>query len=240
MGTDIHLQVERQNDNGVWERVLPPRCMDAWHREHLIENPNDAWTIRAAKYNWYNDRNYSLFGMLADVRNGRGFAGALLGDGFIPISEPRGLPDDLSAELDQKNFDHDDECAFWLGDHSWSWLTVKELLDYNWNQTTKECCLVPYSYFLKWRKSAPAEPDPKECDEPFGFAADISGKDIVKCDMADLDSNLLYRGVKPTHVRVWWNNTYADCAGNFYTEVLPELTKLGAPDRVRIVFGFDS
>lgn len=44
----------------------------------------------------YGDpRSYNTFAMLANVRNGRGFAGIKTSDGFPYIHEPRGLPADL-------------------------------------------------------------------------------------------------------------------------------------------------
>ena len=62
----------------------------------------------------YGDpRSYNTFAMLANVRNGRGFAGIRTSDGFPYIHEPRGLPADLKepsrmslAEVD--NFDDDE------------------------------------------------------------------------------------------------------------------------------------
>lgn len=67
MGTDIHLFVETRV-NGVWElRSDAPR---------------------------FSGRNYNEFAILAGVRNGTGFAGCDT-DGFAPIAEPRGLPDDM-------------------------------------------------------------------------------------------------------------------------------------------------
>ena len=68
MGTDIHIVVEIYKDHG-------------WHLTDIVPS---------------QDRNYRAFAVLADVRNGYGFAGFSTGDAVIPISEPRGLPDDMS------------------------------------------------------------------------------------------------------------------------------------------------
>jgi len=69
--------------------------------------------------------------MLADVRNGYGFAACDTGDGFNPISLPKELPDDVSPEVAVQS-------ESWGGDgHSHTWLTVAELDAYNWEQTTK-------------------------------------------------------------------------------------------------------
>lgn len=62
-------------------------------------------------------RDYGMYGFLANVRNY---------SAVPPISEPRGLPDDAPPEGDEV-----DEC--WLGDHSYSWLLLAELLAFNYD-----------------------------------------------------------------------------------------------------------
>lgn len=83
-------------------------------------------------------RNYDAFSILADVRNGYGFAGIPTGAGFKPIAEPKGIPDDASDyyrhKAEQRNGDH----------HSFSYFTVEELKNYDWNQTTIKTGLVAF------------------------------------------------------------------------------------------------
>src|SRR4030095_14523751 len=119
MECDIHLCVEVKK-NGEWRRSLPPKPLD----ESLAKQAKsgDAYYVRCAAVTWYDDRNYNTFAMLANVRNGYGFAGCDTGDGFQPISKPRGLPKDLSAEVLAISKDAGDEHDIWLGDHSHSWL----------------------------------------------------------------------------------------------------------------------
>jgi hypothetical protein len=107
MGTDIHLWVEKKNADNTWSfaQLEPWDCDwcggtgagNEW-REGATPAPC-YWCAGQKKVNRYSSRNYDLFAMLAGVRNGRGFAGIKTGDGFIPISEPRGWPADLSPEL---------------------------------------------------------------------------------------------------------------------------------------------
>lgn len=73
MGCDIHLTVEAFRD-GSW-RCVPNDCGD-----------------------WYDNRNYDVFAILADVRNGSGFAGVSTGEGFAPIAPRRGIPADACVE----------------------------------------------------------------------------------------------------------------------------------------------
>ncbi len=102
MGWDIHIAAE-VFDEGVW---------------HLsgIEVPSD--------------RNYWAFAVLANVCNGYGFAGTDKGDPIEPIDDPRGLPDDLSEELGDLLEANGDEHIY-LGYDSFSWVTLKELLEYD-------------------------------------------------------------------------------------------------------------
>jgi hypothetical protein len=81
---------------------------------------NGEWVTRATSPGG-DDRNYDTFAVLADVRNGSGFAGVETGEGWKVFFEARGLPEDIA--VDQDNY-HGGE---WLGDHTHSYLTLKEL-----------------------------------------------------------------------------------------------------------------
>jgi len=73
---------------------------------------NGKWEIirGLAPFDW---RSYGMFGFLAGVRNY---------SDVTPLSEPRGLPDDTPEY---------EECE--LGDHSHSWLSIEELLGFNYD-----------------------------------------------------------------------------------------------------------
>jgi len=104
-----------------------------------------------------DQRSYNTFAMLANVRNGTGFAGCRTSTGFPVIHEPRGLPDDLEVDEDsdgvlvdksqlvcawdwdgnEKPIDSpeawrvkyitDEDPRMSMGDHSFSWCTLAEL-----------------------------------------------------------------------------------------------------------------
>lgn len=66
----------------------------------------------------FDNRSYRLFGFLAGVRNY---------SDVTPISEPRGFPDDASAEVKESY-------ASWESDaHTPSWLSVAELVAFNYD-----------------------------------------------------------------------------------------------------------
>lgn len=234
MGTDIHLRVERRV-NGVWTKVdPPPEAWDPWLKQQAEKDDEDGYYSRRVKEVWYDDRNYKCFSILANVRNGYGVAGVDTGDCFVPVSEPRGLPEDLSAEIKQLHNDDYD-----LGDHSFSWLLVSELLAYNWQQTIKNRGVITWEAFLERMRA-------KDTSWPESYSGWISGPGIVVITRQEALDKLNSTGLavhKDTklYVQEEWESTYAEAAGRFYSEVLPNLQKLDAdPNNVRIVFGFDS
>lgn len=125
MGCDIHSFAEVKT-NGKWLRLEEPK----------FENYGDE--KRTEPFGW---RSYSIFGFLADVRNY---------SHCKPISKPKGLPQDseyLNTKLDEPQnysyYGYDNGTAYTnKGEiecdadyHSLSWLSLKELLDFDYEQT---------------------------------------------------------------------------------------------------------
>lgn len=106
MGCDIHSFTEKRNkENNKWE---------------LVENSNP--------FDW---RNYSVFAFLADVRNY---------DHCEPISQPKGLPNDsefLNTETDDGwgGVETEKKRIEEMDYHSKSFLTLKELLEFDYDKT---------------------------------------------------------------------------------------------------------
>ena len=175
----------------------------------------------------YDGRNYRLFAMLADVRNSYGIA---------PIAEPRGLPDDISHDLE-------DGENFWLGDHSYSWLTLRELGSYHWLRPLRLSGTIPLPKFVERINH---EVD----DRPSEYSSGVSGPNVVTFSRDEALTKIHNGGiVLPSsalpYVREEWEETHAEAAGTFYSETLPALRSLAdrsgvTADDVRIVFGFDS
>jgi len=163
MGTDIHLAAKVFED-GRW---------------HLAE-------VDLPEY-----RNYRAFAVLADVRNGYTFAGMDSGDPVIPISYPRGFPKDMSLELrelldgeDEEDwlgdegmgdFSVDDEEpeVIWLGDHSLSWVTLEELINYDLDQPVTLRGKVSPEAARRWRENR---------EPPSAVAAYASNPDFVSLE----------------------------------------------------------
>lgn len=104
MGCDIHSYVEVRRPDGAWQMLAGDLFEGEYEQDRTEPFPH---------------RTYGLFGFLADVRN----------YSHVPsLDKPRGLPEDVSAELAEKYAD-------WGVDaHSASWLTLAELLRHDYDQ----------------------------------------------------------------------------------------------------------
>lgn len=103
MGCDIHSFAEIRTDDR-WQRVGD--VFPSWAGGETAEP--------------FDDRQYGLFGFLANVRN---YSHSPV------IAEPRGLPEDVEL-TDEEREDFAD-----MGYHSISWLTLSELQAYDYEQT---------------------------------------------------------------------------------------------------------
>lgn len=202
MGTDIHLYVEQRQTDGTWKRVKPGTWKCSWcdgkctiesgpyHKTPGVQIPCVNCEGKGTVNGEYDDRNYSLFAILANVRNGYGFAGVDTGDGFVPISEPRGLPDDLSfpREPDWSDDDAADNEPF-LGDHSFSWVSLAEVLFYDYDRVTKKRGVVDSATYNEWRE--------KGRGRPSEYCGGISGPNVHHVSHEEMQ-RLIMEGKAPT------------------------------------------
>lgn len=236
MGCDIHLFVEKKaGDHWISVDQWTPG-EDGGRGEAYVHYRNA----------YYSNRNYELFAILADVRNGTGFAGIDTGDGFVPIAMPKGLPFDLSPEVKR-------EADSWEGDgHSHSWHTLEDLLEFDWTQVTKLRGIVSaaeYFQWCQWRRD--------NGESPESYCGDVGGK-VIKMSPEAMDIRIIQlqaqhpdkRGweLKPIiekelenhYCRIEWEQPYYKCCRKFLSDVIPRLLRLGKPDDVRIVLWFDN
>ena len=80
----------------------------------------------------FQDRNYDVFAVLGNVRNGRGFAGVETGNAIKPISDCRGIPDDADAAT----------LELLSNEHSATWVKLSELDAYDWDAAKINCGVV--------------------------------------------------------------------------------------------------
>lgn len=121
MGCDIHVIAEVK-ENGIWKRNTDEVFKNPWYdperwEKHVdnLKKRLEAGEITQKQFDDWStydslnqtkkfvidpssNRNYDWFAILANVRNGRGFAGLYTGSGFDVIAEPRGYPENISNE----------------------------------------------------------------------------------------------------------------------------------------------
>lgn len=245
MGADIHLFVEKKDENGKWQ------SLDEWSKEDCDED--DEYCVPDVPYGkeLYRDRNYYLFALLADVRNY---------DDIKPIHAPKGLPDDVSEPV-KKRSDYEDGDA-----HSHSWYTLKELQDYDWENGTICRGIVDLPEYYHWKNTVGEDGSPRAWCGGIGgekngqkmvsnFEMDQIIKDLSREDaqfVSDMATNdkmgLSYfiknvKEGKPSYYTVIkWNQKHKDSLGNFSDAIdkLVEMNKGDNPDNIRIVIWFDN
>jgi hypothetical protein len=123
MGCDIHSLAEKRskyNDySKEWEPILEPLFKADYYSD---KEPIGAWNTPYT-LSPYERRNYEVFSVLSNTRNDRDIK---------PIDEPRGYPDDMH-EVTKWYLENED-----IIDHSPSWLTIDEILNYPWDKTKSE------------------------------------------------------------------------------------------------------
>ncbi|MBH9645074.1 hypothetical protein [Burkholderia vietnamiensis] len=212
-----------------------------WVAQGNFSRNEDGWIDGGMKI--YDGRNYDLFAMLADVRNGRGFAGCKTGEGFNPIAEPKGIPDDASDEFKAI-------AEQWGCDgHSHSYLTLRELLDYDWTQETGKqgwLSIPEWEQWSRWNRNRGHGPN-SYCGFVIGGAVrHISAEDADALfkDVAWADRERVAAEHPSTYAQATWGTPYYRAAGQFMDEAMSKLLKLAGGssgiDDVRIVFFFDN
>lgn len=239
MGCDIH---------GYWEKKIG----DAWvslipktFNKYFEEGDPESQRMHLDPHEhgltlW---RNYSLFAMLANVRNGRGFAGCKIGEPLLPIAKPRGIPEDLCADVRE-------EWQGWGADgHTPSWFTLAELLAVPWKTR-----LIEHSGMVDaWQYKLFVEKG-----EPESSSGSISGdavREVTPEEMAEILGNHELTPPKDawSHAyiygllyvtRVNWFTSWASATTQFQEQLAKVQTMSAAegfePENVRFTFWFDN
>lgn len=221
MGSDIHTIAQIYGKNGDWD--------------YVTECEEYKWFTVAA--NIGNEaRNYNTYAVLADVRNGYGFAGVETGDKWdhLPIL---GLPVGMSHEVDvppHRPYSHTDgiETRKWLGDHSHNHVLLSDLINFldGISGNRKRCGVVDAETYEEYKKEGKA---------PDDYCGAVWGRNIVTVTPEQAESG------KPfTHVKLTWDVDKRSCLG-YVDKCVSELSDIAnqwgaANNEVRMVFGFDS
>jgi hypothetical protein len=162
------------------------------------------------------------------------------------------LPADLSIPPEPDDWEN----GIWLGDHSFSWLTLRELKEYDYDQETMKCGVISEAQYIEHK--ATGELPNSWSGGVSGWAHETVSPDEMdkiiagtrKREIRDPQSSCLVPRVAATlaptgvsySVRIWWRVKYRDVARMILNEMIPAMEKVadGDLDSVRVVFGFDS
>jgi hypothetical protein len=266
MGCDIHMAIEiRDPKTGTWS-WLHGAAPCGWCQDGRNRFPNRLtgeretcyWCKGTQRVDGYDQRNYDLFGILANVRFVLGFGGIDTGDSWPTIADNRGLPLDMSPELarsyqaarageDEEGYDRATS-----GDHSFTCLSLAEALAYPWDDIVRaQRGMIGLAQYARWdRKTSPSS-----------YCVDVGGGGVTIMAAQQADSwlqanqeeaaRLLAQAEEPPfsgsdhrYVRIEWNETARQAAGpgwfRFLDGLQANLPGGTHPIDVRFVLGFDS
>lgn len=180
---------------------------------YLEHKVNEKWELSDKLIS--NNRNYLLFGLLAGVRN----------DKVIPLSLPRGFPENSSAGLLKK-------WEIWRDDgHTPSYFLLSELLKFKEQNSilTGYVNIEDYRIFLK--KGVP------DC----WYNSLWNTKIISNQEMNRIISLLSFIENDQYYTEIIWEQPNKNISPEFWEESLNEMKKIDSnPENVRCVFWFDN
>jgi len=227
MGTGIHVYVEKKV-NGVWEA-------QGTFGNKAEDDEEECYGLTSPPI--YRYRNYYLFAILAGVGNYFYFH-----DPLNVIAPPRGIPKNASPEYLR--------CASGSDWHSHSWLTLRNILNFDWTQKLVQRGWFLASTYIPW---AAYEDSP--C--PKGYWSNSPQENILSDnDVKTLVSEYKALGGQPaqqrdllatyfnTYVPHEWGAPYHTLAGPLFLKAVLELLVLGGGTKginnIRMVFFFDN
>lgn len=206
MGCDIHLYVERKV-NGVWQGQLTQSEPQTYYRKR-----------------WYYNRNYVLFGLLAGVRCSE----------IKPLSEPRGIPDDVSELVKE------DWKIYGSDGHTPSYFSLPELI----LAKEQNSIFTGYVDMKNYRIY-------KETGQPNHVMSDLNDikytyrkipfEVVPEPEMERYFKMKAFLGETEFVTEIIWERPNKTISVPFWDELLDKLKNLDPdPSNVRIVFWFDN
>jgi hypothetical protein len=213
-----------------WEKVGDV-FINSWYRD---EYPIDKFNTPMTEHP-YDNRNYMLFAVLADVRNGYGFAGVKTHEPVKPLFADRGVPANASTEYKQI-------VAEWDCDgHSHTYATVAELQAVDWSSIYVDCTgLLDVDEYERIRNTG--ENPESWCANASGYYVQHVTPEVYEREYRNviLDEPTNADEMMSVYIRWSWKEKLSDALSEFIETSLPQLEMLGPPEDTRIVFFFDN
>lgn len=218
-----------------------PTAGKGWKEAVLGERANSWDRCKYRLPEFFDERNYRVFAVLGNVRNGSGFAGVYTHDELPYIQDNRGFPDDISDEAKAKM----------SNEHSEGWVDLAELKAYDYNKRFTEGGVLDEEEFRKHLTTQ---------RPPESWSGMISGGGVVVLSPADYAAlfespiDLLqgkdtqrrasYDTTKRYFIHATWERKLRGQIAALPDQWIPYLEKLvpkgGTNEDVRVVFDFDS
>lgn len=202
------------------------------HSRLRVKTYNDQWEYHEVPYE-FDHRDYDLFAILANVRNGYGFGGTARYADSKPVksfTDNRGLPEDLKHH-ESNGFDN---TYGDYGDHSFGYITLAELKrDIKLaNQKVIRTGVVPLEVY---RSLKPGEGPDEWSGWVSGNGIKIIKQEYVTDDMLEAEGERVYVEMK------WKDKPFKDKIKSLVSWMSHyQAWKDETGDDVQFVFGFDS
>ena len=222
MGCDAHPIIERLEDDGTWVGV------DYKYDHEHADRPEPMEGL--------SQRDYNLFSILADVRNG--------GE-VTPLFPHREWPENRSERC-RNEMDDDVDL------HSHTFFTVRELVEVDWDSdasTGVECLLFGDDY-QAFKDLGRMPPGWSQWDRPRNYTLGRNRDIVTEAEMTLLlvsGEGLPTKCKANRHVtwsgpmvRVMSPMSYRQFVPDFVKTTLPALVALGDPDKHRVLIAYDN
>jgi len=221
-----------------WCCTTPEDEDDLFDRQYTARKYVSPGKVRDS---WYSDRNYVVFAILGNVRNGHGFAGVYTHDPLPFISDGRGVPDDATPGA----------LAWLSSEHSATWCSLAEIMDYPWRAPIHRGGVITIQQYARLRGTG---------DAPGNWCGGIDGRGIMTVTPRAADAILalhplaLTAGSEPTspfrddsepiegiryYVNYEWDTTLADTTQHFLDRMKMLAMEVGEHE-CRLIMDFDS
>jgi hypothetical protein len=227
MGCDIHVVIEVR-ESGRWSEISYGTVY-AFKRE---EEPGLGEGLLVCPEPFHS-RNYDLFGIIANVRNGSGFAGIVTGNGWPSIAADRGFPPGFNPEAVAPDLIYQGDGPRWLGDHSFTWVELSELEAFDWDGVkTTQYGVVSADEYERLLAAQSFRPD--------SYCGGVSGPGVRVYSPQEYAIAKLTGLAAHPYVRVAWEDSARDATYDWAGVCLPWLREIAAGRPLRLVMGFDS
>jgi len=191
-------------------------------------------SVRSRIINVLGNRDYTLFAVLADVRN----------NSIQSLFANRGLPKDAAnrtkKEIEERDSDY----------HSHTYFTVQELLNTKWDKVGQShgTAILFADQYQTWKDTGKVPDDAQE----YAYGGGVSDREVSEEEMTMLLMSNETRALVKTkksggeivfrsgpYVQIESPRTYRQLVPQLIS-IIPDLQKLGDPEKVRIVIAFDN